>query len=64
MANGVFVNGTYTMVWLDLSGAPHTFPSVAEFKSFATAVGEIVAQVDEYAGGATNTAPSMAATIQ
>jgi len=63
LANGVFVNGGTTLAWLDLSGSPHVFPSVTEFKGFATAIGEIVAQVDEYAGGVLSSPPSMSVTI-
>jgi len=40
---GKFTNGQTTRAWPDLSGAPHVFPSTAEFVAFA----EAVAQYDD-----------------
>ena len=40
-----FPGGATTMPWLDAAGAPHVFPSVAEFQAFATAAADFVAAV-------------------
>ena len=40
-----FPGGATTMPWLDATGTPHVFPSVAEFQGFATAAADFVAAV-------------------
>ena len=64
--NGTFPEGSSTMPWEDSTGAVHTFPSTAIFKSFATKIADHVAFIEEYAnsGGTVGTLPtSNAVTI-
>lgn len=56
--NGTFADGTTTLEWADVNGAQHAF-SIAEFKSFATAVGAYCSPLYRIAGGTTGlTLPS------
>jgi hypothetical protein len=59
-ANGKFPGSSGTYPWLDKSGAPHVFPSVAEFTAFATAIADYVAdcQMIVYTGAGTLPAPT------
>ena len=64
--NGTFPEGSSTMPWEDSTGAVHTFPSTAIFKSFATKIADYVAIIEEYAnsGGTVGSLPtSNAVTI-
>jgi hypothetical protein len=65
LLNGAFFGGSSVMPWADMSGAMHTFPSIAEFKSFATAFASLIAQIQLYAdsGGAVGSIPSNQVTI-
>lgn len=65
LVNGTFPNGGTTMPWYDANGNPHVFPSIAEFKSFATAFANFVAAVSIYAnsGGSSGSLPSSQITI-
>lgn len=44
--NGLFTNGQSTRAWPDKAGVFHTFPSIAEFKTFAIAVAAYVDALD------------------
>lgn len=63
--NGTFPEGAATLPYPDAAGAMHVFPSVAEFKAFATAAADLVALIDEYAssGGTVGSIPSNVITI-
>lgn len=63
MLNGTFADGTGTCAWSDASGAIHTFPSIAEFKAFATAIGSFVAACYKALNGASTALPSTSITI-
>lgn len=65
MLNGTFPNGSSTMLWVDQSGVSHIWPSVTEFKAFATAYSSYVSAVDLYAAsnGASGALPSNSVTI-
>lgn len=61
--NGTFADGTTTLEWADVNGVQHAF-SIAEFKSFATAVGAYCSPLYRIAGGTTGlTLPSPNITI-
>jgi len=49
LINNAFPGGLGTMPWYDVNGTGHTFPSIAEFKLFATAFANFVALVQLYA---------------
>ena len=57
-----FADGTQTVNWPDINRTAHSF-TVAQFKTFATAVALYKAQWTQYAYGLITTAPSNAATI-
>jgi hypothetical protein len=65
LLNGTFPGGGSTIAWVDASRATHTFPSVAEFRSFATAYTDYIAAVSLYAesNGAVGALPSNQITI-
>ena len=65
LLNATFCNGNTTMQWADTSGTMHTFPTVAEFKSFATQFASYVAAVQTYAdsGGTVGSIPSNTITL-
>lgn len=68
ISSGTFTNGQTTKPWLDVSGAPHTFPTVLQFQSFAQAMARYVdaLMTAEQTAIATNSAaswPSNSATI-
>jgi hypothetical protein len=65
LLNGTFPGGGSTMAWADASGNPHVFPSIAEFKAFATAVANFVSTVSIYGdtGGAQGSIPANNITI-
>lgn len=65
LMNGTFPGGGTTMPWVDQSGATHIWPDVAEFKAFATAYANYVADVSLYAAsnGASGALPSNSVTI-
>jgi hypothetical protein len=39
---GTFTNGQTTRAWLDVSGAPHVFPTTAEFTAFGEALAQYI----------------------
>jgi hypothetical protein len=61
--NQNFPGGTTSYPWLDMSGTAHTFPSIAEFDAFATAVANYVAQLDMIIVTNTGTLPASTVTI-
>lgn len=63
VVNSKFPGGGATMAWADRSGAVHTFPTIAEFQAFATAVGDYVAALDAVILGQSTTLPSQPVTI-
>jgi hypothetical protein len=44
--NGKFPAAQTALSWPDASGAPHVFPTTAEFQAFATALADFVAALD------------------
>ncbi|MDE1906632.1 MAG: hypothetical protein KGH75_09310, partial [Rhodospirillales bacterium] len=62
-ANGKFPGSSGTYAWLDKAGAPHAFPTVAEFTAFATAVADFVADLQMIIYTGTGTLPADTATI-
>lgn len=44
--NGKFPAGQSAQAWPDASGAVHSFPTIAEWQAFATAMGDFVAAID------------------
>ena len=63
VANGTFPGGATSYPWLDASGQPHVFPSVTEFKAFASAVANYVAAVTMVEDTGTGTLPAATASI-
>lgn len=65
MIAGTFPNDAATYDYHDASLVAHTFPSLTEFKAFATAVLNFVSSVTQYAksGGALGSIPSNQVTI-
>jgi len=63
LVNGVFADGSASVVWADIAGGQHTFPSVAAWKPFATVVGAFVAAATKVAIGVSATLPPNTATI-
>lgn len=65
LLTGTFINGATQMPWYDMDGNQHIFPSVDEFKAFATAFANYVAAVSIYgiSGGAVGPLPSSQVTI-
>jgi hypothetical protein len=63
LANGTFADGATTLQWADATGALHTFPSVAVFKLFATAIGTFVAAATKVQIGASTILPPSSVTI-
>jgi len=65
LLNGTFPGGGSTMPWVDQTGAAHQWPSVTEFKSFATAYANYVAAISLYqlSNGASGSLPSNTVTI-
>jgi hypothetical protein len=63
VVNSAFPGGGSTYPWLDTSGTPHTFPNVAAFQGFATAVANYVAALDFVLAGVSSTLPSSSVTI-
>ncbi len=65
MLNGSFPDSQSTYIYHDSSFTPHTFPSIAAFKAFATAVLNFSSQVIQYAksGGTLGAIPSNPVTI-
>jgi hypothetical protein len=65
LLNGTFPGGGTAMPWIDKSGAAHTWPSIEEFKAFATAYTNYVTAVSLYAAsnGAAGSLPSNRITI-
>ena len=60
--NGVFADGTSSVIWLDTSNASHTF-NVVEFKAFASAIASYVAALLKVIQGTLTTLPSSSVTI-
>lgn len=65
LLNGTFPGNTATMPWVDAAGAAHVWPSITEFKWFATAFANFIASVSLYAAsnGAAGAIPSNEVTI-
>ena len=62
LLNGTFTDGTQTIQWPDIAGAPHAF-NVAQFKTLATAIGVFVTGGNQYARGLIGSLPATSATI-
>ena len=62
LLNGTFADGASTVIWLDVTGAQHTF-TVAQFKTFASAVAAYVSGWTKFATGIVTTAPTQPVTI-
>ena len=62
MLTNTFADGTTTVSWPDSTGVLHTF-TIAEFKTFAMALGSFVAACYKCITGATTTLPNTALTI-
>lgn len=62
LLNDTFTDGTSSIAWLDAAGASHTF-TVAQFKTFATAVAAFVSACLKCVNGQSTTLPSASATI-
>lgn len=60
--NGTFADGSGSLTWPDTKGTGHSF-TVAQFKSFATAIALYRAERVQYCAGVVTTAPSNAVTI-
>lgn len=63
LANGTFPEGSATFEWPDTVGALHVFPSIAEFKLWATAIANYVNLLDLYGLGIGTTLPAATVTI-
>ena len=63
LTNGTFPEGTETFPWADKNGTVHIFPNVAMFKAFATAVGDFVSAVEQYANTGQGFIPNNTVTI-
>ena len=65
LLNGVFPGGASTYVWLDSSGEAHLFPTISEFKAFATVFADFVSSATMYgeSGGKVGALPSNQITI-
>lgn len=55
--NSRFPAGLTSFSWFDAAGVPHSFPTTAEFQSFATALADFVAALDLAAAGAGSVPP-------
>ena len=62
MLNGTFADGSATVDWLDVEGASHTF-TVAQFKTFATAISAYVAALTKCMLGQLAALPAATVTI-
>ena len=62
LAVGTFADGGSTVVWLDLTGTPHTF-TVAQFRAFAVAIARYIAALGKAIVGQVATLPPATATI-
>ena len=62
LAVGTFADGTASVVWPDITGAPHTF-NAAEFKALALAAGAYVAALFKVINGTLTALPAASATI-
>ena len=62
LLNGTFADGTSTIGWLDVTGAPHAF-TIAQFKTLATAIGAFVSGCVKCINGQVTTLPSASTTI-
>lgn len=60
LLNNTFPNNLIAMPWADINGVVKTFPSIAVFKTFATAFANYVADINIYAdtGGTIGVIPS------
>jgi hypothetical protein len=63
LLQGTFADGSTSVVWPDVTGAAHTFPSVAEFKLFASAIAAFVAGNYKVLNGSSTMLPAATATI-
>lgn len=62
LANGVFTNGSGTLAVTDVAGNPHEM-SVAQFKSFVTALGRVVTTLKAIISTNTGTLPAQPVVI-
>ena len=62
LLNGAFADGTSTVVWADLSGTNHSF-TLAQFRTFASAIGTYVAALYKCSEGTLTTLPAASGTI-
>lgn len=62
MLDGTFADGTTSVAWIDTAGGSHTF-TVAQFKTFASALSSYVANLTKCMLGQITTLPSATATI-
>jgi hypothetical protein len=63
LVTAAFADGTASVAWPDVTGALHTFQSVAAFKAFAVAVAGFVAAGFKVMNGSSTTLPTATATI-
>lgn len=63
LVNSTFPGALSAYPWVDASGTPHAFTSVAEFQKFATAIADFVAGVIAARLGLAASFPSSAITI-
>ncbi len=61
--NGKFPAGLAEMPWPDVAGEVHSFPTIAAFEAFASAVADYVTELDAVIMGVSNTLPPAAADI-
>ena len=63
VVTGAFADGAKEVVWADIAGGLHTFPSPDAFKPFAVAMAAFVAAAQKVIIGASTTLPANAAAI-
>jgi hypothetical protein len=63
LLNGTFADGSASVAWPDVTGALHSFPSVAEFKLFASVISAFAAGIYKVLNGTNTTLPAASVTI-
>jgi hypothetical protein len=63
LAAGTFADGAGTLIWPDISGTMHVFPSVEVFKNFAVAMAAFVAAAAKVKNGSIGVLPNTSVTI-
>lgn len=63
LKNGTFPGGVSEYGWLDTAGAPHVFPNVTVWGTWATAYADYVAALDQIIARGTGTLPTQPVTI-